>query len=70
MKKLLTLLFALAVAFSLTMPVFAQEAPAGQGTAAGQEAPKVVKHKKKKAPKEKKKKKGGKETKTEEAPKQ
>jgi hypothetical protein len=34
MKKLLTLLFALAVAFSLTMPVFAQEAPATTTTKA------------------------------------
>jgi hypothetical protein len=52
MKKLLTLLFTLAIVFSLTMPVFAQEA--------GQEAaPKA--EKKKKAPKEKKKKKAPKE---------
>jgi hypothetical protein len=52
MKKLLTLLFTFAVAFSLAMPVFAQEAT-GQGA-----APKVEKkvEKKKKAPKEKKKK--------------
>lgn len=50
MKKLLTLIFAAVVAFSLTMPVFAQDT----GT---QEAPKS--EKKKKAPKEKKKKKGG-----------
>jgi hypothetical protein len=60
MKRLLTLLFTFAVAFSLAMPVFAQEAT-------GQEAaPKVEKkvEKKKKAPKEKKKKKG---PKTEEA---
>lgn len=50
MKKLLTLLFALAVAFSLSMPVFAQEA-------GGEAAPKATKaEKKKKAPKEKKKK--------------
>jgi ribosomal protein L12E/L44/L45/RPP1/RPP2 len=53
MKKLLTLLFALAVAFSLTMPVFAQEAPATT------EAPKTEKktEKKKKTTKEKKEKK-------------
>ncbi len=54
MKKLLTLLFAALVAFSLTMPVFAQES----GT---QEAPKAEKKKKHKAPKEKKKKKSGEE---------
>jgi ribosomal protein L12E/L44/L45/RPP1/RPP2 len=59
MKKLLTLLFALAVAFSLSMPVFAQEA-------AGQEAaPKAEKKEKKakKAPKAKKAKKEKKEEK-------
>jgi mannitol-specific phosphotransferase system IIBC component len=32
MKKLLTLLFAVAVAFSLTMPVFAQETTAATTT--------------------------------------
>jgi hypothetical protein len=46
MKRLLALLFTLVVAFSLTMPVFAQEA------AAGEAAPKA--EKKKKAPKVKK----------------
>ncbi len=63
MKKLLTLLFTLAVAFSLTMPVFAQDT----GT---QEAPKAEKaeKKKKKAPKEKKKKKGEEKEKAPEAP--
>lgn len=52
MKKLLTLLFTFAVAFSLAMPVFAQETM-------GQEAPPPKAHKvekKKKTPKEKKKK--------------
>ncbi len=65
MKKLLTLLFTLAVAFSLTMPVFAQDT----GT---QEAPKTekAKEKKKKAPKEKKKKKGEEKEKTETPPPQ
>ena len=46
MKKLLTLLFMLAVAFSLTMPVFAQE------TAGGTEAPKAEKKEKKEEKKE------------------
>lgn len=55
MKKLLTLLFTLAVAFSLTMPVFAQESTQDTGAA------KTKSEKKKKAPKEKKKKKGSKE---------
>lgn len=51
MKRLLTLLFALAVAFSLAMPVVAQE------TTTKEAAPKASKvEKKKKAPKEKKKK--------------
>ena len=59
MKKLLTLLFMLAVAFSLTMPAFAQE------TAAGTEAPKAEK-KEKKAKKMKKAKKEKKEEKKEE----
>jgi mannitol-specific phosphotransferase system IIBC component len=52
MKKLLTLLFALVVAFALTMPVFAQEAPASQETKTETKA-----EKKKKAPKPKKEKK-------------
>ena len=59
MKKLLTLLFALAVAFSLSMPAFAQDT----GT---QEAPKAEK----KAPKEKKAKKAKKEKKTKEEKKE
>ena len=50
MKKLLSLLFALVVAFSLTMPVFAQEAPAAPEA-------KAEKKKAKKAKKEKKQKK-------------
>ncbi len=54
MKRLLTLLFAAMVVFSLTMPAFAQETPGGTA------APKA--EKKKKAPKEKKKKKGGTES--------
>jgi hypothetical protein len=46
MKKLLTLLFALAVAFSLTMPVFAQEAPATpQTTTTTKAKPKATKTK-------------------------
>ena len=65
MKKLLTLLFTSILVFSLAMPVFAQDAPAGQ------EAPKAEKKEKKmkKAKKEKKEKKAKKEKKTEEAPK-
>lgn len=62
MKKLLALLFTLVVAFSLTMPVFAQEASAG----GGQESAKGEK-KGKKAKKAKKSKKA--EKKAEEAPK-
>ncbi len=62
MKKLLILLFTLAIAFSLTMPAFAQEA------AGGQEAPKAEKaeKKEKKAKKAKKAKKEKKEEKKEE----
>ena len=60
MKKLLTLLFTFAVAFSLAMPVFAQEAVGG--TAAPKAEKKVKKQKKVK--KEKKEEKKG-----EEAPK-
>ncbi len=60
MKKLLTLLFTFALAFSLAMPVFAQEAGGGQ------EAPKAAKKEKK----AKKAKKAKKEKKAEEAPKQ
>jgi len=59
MKKLLTLLFTFAVAFSLAMPVFAQEA------AGGTAAPKAEK-KVKKQKKEKKEKKEQKEKKAEE----
>jgi len=62
MKKLLTLLFTFALAFSLAMPVFAQDAPAaGQDTA----APKAEK-KEKKAKKAKKSKKEKKEAKSDE----
>ncbi len=62
MKKLFTLLFTAALAFSLAMPVFAQDT-------GSQEAPKAEKKtKEKKAKKEKKEKKG--EKKMEEAPKQ
>ncbi len=59
MKKLLTLLFMVAVAFSLTMPAFAQE------TAGGTAAPKAEK-KEKKAKKMKKAKKEKKEVMKEE----
>jgi ribosomal protein L12E/L44/L45/RPP1/RPP2 len=64
MKKLLTLLFALAVAFSLSMPAFTQE-PAAQ-----EPAPKTEKktEKKKKAPPKEKKKKEKKEEKKEAPP--
>jgi len=51
MKKLLSLLFALVVAFALTMPVYAQEAPAPEA------APKAEKKKVKKAKAAKKEKK-------------
>jgi hypothetical protein len=57
MKKLLTLLFTAALVFSLTMPVFAQEAaPAGQETPkaetkAEKKAAKKAAKKSKKAPK-------------------
>lgn len=67
MKKLLTLLFALAVAFSLSMPVYAQE------TGGQEAAPKTEKKMKKKAaPKEKAKKKvkKGKKEEKKEAPKE
>jgi hypothetical protein len=64
LKKLLTLLFTFALAFSLAMPVFAQEAAGGT-----QEAPKSEK-KEKKMKKEKKSKKEKKEKKSDEAPKQ
>jgi hypothetical protein len=50
MKKLVTLLFAFVVLFSLTMPVFAQEAAGGETT-------KTEKSKKSKATKAKKAKK-------------
>jgi len=64
MKKLLSLLFTAALAFSLVMPVFAQDT----GT---QEAPKAEKKTKaKKEKKTKKAKKTKKEKKMEEAPKQ
>ncbi len=63
MKKLVTLLFAAVLAFSLTMPVFAQET--GQAEA----APKAEKKASKKAHKEKKAKKEKKEKKGEETPK-
>jgi len=60
MKKLLTLLFTFALAFTLAMPAFAQEpAPAAAGG-----APKAEK-KEKKAKKEKKSKKEKKESKDE-----
>ena len=60
MKKLATLLFTFALAFSLAMPVFAQDA------AQGEAAPKATKAKKekkaKKASKKEKKEKKGDET--------
>jgi hypothetical protein len=59
MKKLLTLLFTFAVAFSLAMPVFAQE------TTGQEAAPKAEKKKKPPKPPKEKKKKG---PKGEEAP--
>jgi hypothetical protein len=71
MKKLLTLVFAFVVAFALSMPVFAQEAPAEGQT---QEAPATTGKKthkkmhKKMVKKEKKAKKEKKEKKGEEAP--
>lgn len=62
MKKLLMLLFTFALAFSLAMPVFAQDT-------GSQEAPKAEK-KEKKAKKAKKSKKEKKSEKMDEAPKQ
>jgi len=50
MKKLLTLLFTFAVAFSLAMPVFAA-GPAGQDTTTKTKKTKATKTKKSKAPK-------------------
>jgi hypothetical protein len=67
MKKLATLLFTLALAFSLSMPVFAQD------SGSTEPAPKAEKkaHKKMhKATKEKKAKKEKKEKKSDEAPPQ
>ncbi len=61
MKKLLTILFTLAIAFSLTMPVFAQDTG---GQAAPEASPKAEK-KQKKEKKMKKAKKEKKEKKTE-----
>lgn len=67
MKKLLTLLATLAVAVSLSMPVFAQESQEAQG--APQSAPAQKQHKKKKAKKHKEsKKKKSKKGATEPAP--
>ncbi len=61
MKKLFTLLFTAALAFTLAMPVFAQDT-------GSQEAPKAEKKTKEKKAKKAKKEKG--EKKAEEAPKQ
>jgi hypothetical protein len=48
MKKLMTLLFTFALAFSLAMPVFAQDAPAaGQDSTAAPKAEKKAKKAKK-----------------------
>jgi nitrate reductase cytochrome c-type subunit len=68
MKKLVTLLFAAILAFSLSMPVFAQET--GQTEAAPKAEKKATKkmHKEKKAKTEKKAKKEKKEKKGEEPP--
>ena len=71
MKKLITLLFTFALAFTLSMPVFAQEAGATEGQT--QEATKASKkshHKAAKTKKAKKAKKEKKEKKSEEAPPQ
>ena len=64
MKKLATLLFTFALAFSLAMPVFAQDA------AQGEAAPKAEKATKKEKKMKKASKKSKKEKKSEEAPKQ
>lgn len=56
MKKLLTLLFTFALAFTLAMPAFAQDAPAGGDAAKADKKEKKMK-KEKKAKKEKKEKK-------------
>lgn len=68
MKKLVTLLFMFALAFTLSMPVFAQDSGATEGQT--QEAPKATKkahHKAHKATKAKKAKKEKKEKKSAEA---
>lgn len=67
MKKLLTLLFTFALAFSLNMPVFAQEAG---GTEQAPKAEKKEKKEKKAHKASKKSKKASKESKGEEPPKQ
>ncbi|MGE5327239.1 MAG: hypothetical protein ACM3NO_09395 [Deltaproteobacteria bacterium] len=64
MKKLATLLFTFALAFSLAMPVFAQEAGSTEAAPKAEKATKKEKKMKKASKKSKKEKKG------EEAPKQ
>jgi len=63
MKKLATLLFTFALAFSLAMPVFAQDAGSTDAAPKAEKAGKKEKKMKKSAKKEKK------EKKSEEAPK-
>jgi hypothetical protein len=64
MKKLATLLFTFALAFSLAMPVFAQDAGSSDAAPKAEKAHKKEKKMKKSAKKSKK------EKKSEEAPKQ
>lgn len=65
MKKLATLLFTFALAFSLAMPVFAQEAGSSEAAPKAEKATKKEKKMKKASTKKSKKEKKG-----EEAPKQ
>jgi hypothetical protein len=58
MKKLATLLFTFALAFTLAMPVFAQEAGSTEAAPKAEKATKKEKKMKKASKKEKKEKKG------------
>jgi hypothetical protein len=58
MKKLATLLFTFALAFTLAMPVFAQEAGSTEAAPKAEKATKKEKKAKKASKKEKKEKKG------------
>ncbi|HET7842122.1 MAG TPA: hypothetical protein VFM21_10975 [Terriglobia bacterium] len=62
MKKLATLLFTFALAFTLAMPVFAQDTGAGDAAPKAEKASKKEKKASKKASKKSKKEKKGEET--------